>query len=90
MEVKDLLQFLKMYLEHLRSVLMTNIKVVMVGQDPYPTLGVADGIAFSCGKSEKEQPSLRFILDEVEKLYPNGYERPLDLSKWFPTGYTYA
>ena len=33
------------------------LKVVIVGQDPYPTLGVADGIALSCSKSEKEQPS---------------------------------
>jgi uracil-DNA glycosylase len=62
------------------------LKVVIVGQDPYPTLGVADGIAFSCGKTDKEQPSLRFILDEVEKLYPNGYERPLDLAKWSRQG----
>lgn len=62
------------------------LKVVIVGQDPYPTLGVADGIAFSCSKSEREQPSLRFILDEVEKMYPMGYERPLDLSKWSRQG----
>ena len=26
------------------------LKVVIVGQDPYPKLGVADGIAFSCSK----------------------------------------
>jgi uracil-DNA glycosylase len=62
------------------------LKVVIVGQDPYPTLGVADGIAFSCSRSQKEQPSLRFIHDEVEKLYPDGYERPLDLSKWSRQG----
>jgi uracil-DNA glycosylase len=62
------------------------LKLVVVGQDPYPTLGVADGIAFSCSKSQKEQPSLRFIHDEVEKLYPDGYERPLDLSKWSRQG----
>jgi uracil-DNA glycosylase len=62
------------------------LKVVMVGQDPYPTLGIADGIAFSCSKSEREQPSLRFILDEVEKMYPNGYERPLDLTRWTRSG----
>lgn len=62
------------------------LKVVIVGQDPYPTLGVADGIAFSCSKSDREQPSLRFILDEVEKMYPMGYERPLDLSKWTRQG----
>jgi uracil-DNA glycosylase len=64
----------------------SELKVVIVGQDPYPTLGVADGIAFSCSKSEKEQPSLRFILDEVEKLYPEGYERPLNLRKWTRQG----
>jgi uracil-DNA glycosylase len=62
------------------------LKVVIVGQDPYPTLGVADGIAFSCSKSEREQPSLRFIHDEIEKLYTEGYERPLDLSKWSRQG----
>ena len=62
------------------------LKVVIVGQDPYPHLGVADGIAFSCSKTEKEQPSLRFILDEVEKMYPNGYERPLDLTRWTRSG----
>ena len=61
------------------------LKVVIVGQDPYPTLGVADGIAFSCSKSNKEQPSLRFILDEVTKIYPF-YDRPLDLKRWSNQG----
>jgi uracil-DNA glycosylase len=62
------------------------LKVIIVGQDPYPHLGVADGIAFSCSKTEKEQPSLRFILNEVEKLYPEGYKRPTDLTKWTRQG----
>ena len=62
------------------------LKAVIVGQDPYPTLGVADGIAFSCSKTDKEQPSLRFIHDEIEKMYPNGYERPSDLTKWTRSG----
>ena len=61
------------------------LPVVMVGQDPYPQLGVADGIAFSCSNSEKEQPSLRFILDEVQKMYPF-YDRPLDLARWSNQG----
>ena len=38
-----------------------DLKVVIVGQDPYPQAGVADGIAFSCSKTNKEQPSLRYI-----------------------------
>ena len=29
------------------------VKVVIVGQDPYPQLGVADGIAFSCSRKGK-------------------------------------
>jgi uracil-DNA glycosylase len=62
------------------------LKVVIVGQDPYPQFDVADGIAFSCSKSEAEQPSLKFILDEVAKMYPMGYERPLDLTKWTRQG----
>ena len=61
------------------------LKLVVVGQDPYPTLGVADGIAFSCSKSEKEQPSLRYILNEVQKIYPF-YDRPLDLKRWSNQG----
>lgn len=64
---------------------LDKLQVVIVGQDPYPQLGVADGIAFSCSNSEKEQPSLRFILDEVQKLYPF-YDRPLDLSRWSNQG----
>lgn len=43
------------------------LQVVMIGQDPYPQLDVADGIAFSCSKTGKEQPSLRFIFDELDR-----------------------
>jgi len=32
------------------------LQVVIVGQDPYPQLGVADGISFSCGNTGKLQP----------------------------------
>ena len=41
------------------------LKVVFIGQDPYPGLGHADGISFSCSNTGKAQPSLRFILEEV-------------------------
>lgn len=61
------------------------LQVVMIGQDPYPQLGVADGIAFSCSNTKKEQPSLRFILDEAQKMYPF-YDRPLDLARWSNQG----
>lgn len=47
------------------------LKVVIIGQDPYPQLGIADGIAFSCSYSKKEQPSLRYIFDEIERTVYN-------------------
>lgn len=44
-----------------------NLKVVMVGQEPYPQKGVATGIAFGC---EKEvQPSLEVLKNTAINLY---------------------
>ena len=40
-------------------------KVVIVGQDPYPQLGVADGIAFSCSRKGKAEKSLQYILKQT-------------------------
>ena len=55
------------------------LKVVVIGQDPYPKLNVADGISFSCSRTNKEQPSLKFIFDEIERtVYPP--EKPQDES----------
>ena len=36
-------------------------KVVIVGQDPYPQVGVADGIAFSCSRTGIAEKSLQYI-----------------------------
>lgn len=41
------------------------IKVVVLGQDPYPQPGVATGLAFAC--NDKFQPSLQIILRELQK-----------------------
>ena len=43
------------------------LSVIIIGQDPYPTAGVADGISFSCAHTQKEQPSLKYIFDEIER-----------------------
>jgi len=59
--------------------------VVFVGQDPYPQAGVADGISFSCSNTNKEQPSLRYIFDEVQRQYPDA-TRDCDLSRWSKQG----
>jgi len=37
------------------------LKCIIIGQDPYPQLGVADGIAFSCSRKGKAEKSLQYI-----------------------------
>ena len=62
-----------------------DMKVVFVGQDPYPQQDVADGISFSCSKTMKEQPSLRYIFDELKNQYPDA-SRDTDLRRWSNQG----
>ncbi len=47
---------------------LKDIKVVIIGQDPYPQKGVADGLAFSAN-SPKIPVSLRNIFKEIEFEY---------------------
>ena len=61
------------------------LKVIFVGQDPYPQQDVADGISFSCSKTMKEQPSLRFIFNYLESKDPN-YNRDPNLKRWAEQG----
>ena len=68
-----------------------DLKVVMIGQDPYPQLGVADGIAFSCSNNDKPQPSLRYIFKELERQFAAFRTNdllydPLDLKRWSNQG----
>ena len=62
-----------------------DVKVVMIGQDPYPNLNVADGLAFSCSLKMKEQPSLTKMFDYLEKKY-DSFERDPDLKRWANQG----
>lgn len=69
------------------------VKVVIIGQDPYPTEGHADGLAFSSG--ERIYPtildiphSLKIIFEEVERDVGKGlllYQNP-DLGRWARQG----
>lgn len=43
-----------------------DIKVVILGQDPYHTAGAAMGLSFSVPNGSKMQPSLRNIFKELE------------------------
>ena len=58
-----------------------DLKVVIVGQDPYPQLGVADGIAFSCSRKGKAEKSLQYILKALKD--ENG---SVDLRRWSNQG----
>lgn len=65
-----------------------NVRVVIIGQDPYPQLGVADGLAFSCSLTGAEQPSLKYIFNAIQStVYP---DEPLaqdpDLKRWADQG----
>ena len=65
-----------------------DLKVVIIGQDPYPHMNVADGIAFSCSRTGKPQPSLKFIFQEIERTvfqeWPS-HQEP-DLTRWAKQG----
>ena len=68
-----------------------NLKVVILGQDPYHTYGTADGLAFSSGKNVLVcPPSLRNILKEVEDDVYNGVNTKTtglyDLKRWANQG----
>ena len=63
-----------------------SVRIVMVGQDPYPQADVADGILFSCSKTGKAQPSLRFVLAEVQRNTGAEEIGDVDLKRWSHQG----
>ena len=64
---------------------LEKIKVVILGQDPYHTPGVADGLAFSV-QTTKLAPSLRNILKEVQTDLGQTIIQNGDLTPWLEQG----
>lgn len=66
----------------------TNLKAVIIGDEPYTNHNVNDGIAFSCGGQEYTNTYLRFILEEVNNtVYKNEpYDYNSSLKKWSNQG----
>lgn len=64
---------------------LEKIKVVILGQDPYHTPGVADGLAFSV-QINKLAPSLRNILKEVKSDIGQTIIQNGDLTPWLEQG----
>jgi uracil-DNA glycosylase len=67
-----------------------DLRVVFVGQDPYPQIGVADGISFSCSlkPDNKMEASLRYIAEAVNRTVYNDPEQEFsnDLKRWSNQG----
>lgn len=64
---------------------LEKIKVVILGQDPYHTPGVADGLAFSV-QTAKLAPSLRNILKEVKSDIGQTIIQNGNLTPWLEQG----
>jgi uracil-DNA glycosylase len=63
-----------------------NLKVVILGQDPYPTEGDAIGLAFAMNSGSKMPRSLVNIVKELESDLDIEAKTHADLSKWTEQG----
>ncbi len=61
-------------------------KVVILGQDPYHTPGVAHGLSFSTESSNPIPPSLQNIFKEIELEYGQPVNKDPDLTRWAKQG----
>ena len=63
-----------------------DVKVVILGQDPYHTPGVADGLAFSTLPKNPIPPSLQNMFKEIESEFGISVNRNPDLTRWAAQG----
>ncbi len=61
-------------------------KIVILGQDPYHTPGVAHGLSFSTESANRIPPSLLNIFKEIELEYSTKINRDPDLTRWAKQG----
>lgn len=67
---------------------LPKVRVVIIGQDPYPTAGKAVGLSFSISPEDRSiPPSLKNIYKEIKSEYPE-FEVPThgDLRNWARQG----
>lgn len=62
------------------------VKVVILGQDPYHTPGVAHGLAFSVPSSQPIPPSLINIYKEIDAEYGSHANKTGNLKSWQEQG----
>jgi uracil-DNA glycosylase len=63
-----------------------DVRVVILGQDPYVNKGQAIGRAFAVSESTDVPPSLKNIFKEVLHDYPHGSRPELTLESWAEQG----
>lgn len=63
-----------------------DIRVVILGQDPYHTRGVADGLAFSTPSKNQVPPSLQNIFKEIGSEFDCSCNKNPDLTRWAEQG----
>lgn len=63
-----------------------DVRVVILGQDPYHTPGVADGLAFSSFPENPVPPSLLNMFKEIEAEFGCTIPRTPDLARWATQG----
>lgn len=63
-----------------------DLKVVILGQDPYHTPGVAHGLAFSASEGQRIPPSLLNIYKELKSDLGIEIPKSPDLSRWAKQG----
>ncbi len=62
------------------------VKVVIIGQDPYHGIGQANGLCFSVNDGVSHPPSLRNIFLEIEKDLGKAYPESGNLERWAKQG----
>ncbi len=65
---------------------LDNVKVVIIGQDPYHGKGQAEGLSFSVQKGIKHPPSLKNIFKELKVDTGNEIPENGSLQKWAEQG----
>ena len=63
-----------------------DVKVVIIGQDPYHGVGQAHGLCFSVNESVKHPPSLINIFKEIEHDLSIPYPKSGNLTRWANQG----
>lgn len=84
-KTKEILPSRNDVLNAIKQTSLDNVKILIIGQDPYPNAEHAHGLAFS-SLSDKTPASLRNIFKKLEKDFPNLKHNSNTLTNWTKQG----